>query len=241
MYQLIIYCLATALLIESVAYIASLITKNSSIADVVWGLGFIGIAKALIIKSDSSSWVLYLMAVLVSLWGIRLAYHIGRRNIGKAEDFRYQAWRKKWGRWFSLRSYLQNFLLQGVLMVFISASLIVAANSDVISSSLSWWQVAGILVWIYGFMFEIVADYQLAKFIKNNKKDGAIMQSGLWAYSRHPNYFGEIMQWWGLWLIVITLPYGLLAVISPLTITLLILSSFSINLRARLTTCWAIR
>ncbi len=113
-------------------------------------------------------------------------------------------------------------MFQALLAVIISASIIVAAHADANYNSLHWWQYLGILVWLKGFFFESVSDFQLSSFIKKRHDKLEIMKSGLWKFSRHPNYYGEILQWWGIWLIAIGLPYGFWAIISPLTISLLI-------------------
>jgi steroid 5-alpha reductase family enzyme len=161
--------------------------------------------------------------ILVSIWGVRLASHIGRRKIGKPEDFRYVKWRKDWGAWFPIRSYLQNFLFQGVLALIVSATTIVIANSATNTTNpIHWWQIAGILLWVFGFSFEAIGDWQLARFLKTNKTPGKIMSVGLWKYTRHPNYFGEVTQWWAIWIISLSLSNSLPAIVSPLLITFLI-------------------
>jgi steroid 5-alpha reductase family enzyme len=116
-------------------------------------------------------------------------------------------------------------MLQGFMMLIISAPVIVAttfSDYDTPESMLY----AGMLIWLLGYYFEVVGDHQLARFIRN-KKEGKtkikIMNTGLWRYTRHPNYFGEVTQWWGIWLIVAGLPYGWVALLSPITITTLIL------------------
>jgi steroid 5-alpha reductase family enzyme len=205
----------------SLWFIASLLKKRNDVADVAWGLGFVLMA-----------WVSFFLAgdfgirglgvcLLVSIWGLRLAWHIHSRNKGKAEDYRYLAWRKEWGKWFLLRSYAQVYLLQGTLLLLV-VSPVVLINRHA-GSSLGFLDLLGVLIWMAGFFFEVVGDAQLARFIKNPDNKGKLMQSGLWAYTRHPNYFGEVSLWWGLWLIAISVPNGWMGIIGPLTITILIL------------------
>jgi steroid 5-alpha reductase family enzyme len=162
-----------------------------------------------------------LVNILISIWGIRLAWYITSRNKSKTEDYRYLAWRKEWGKWFYVRSYLQVYLLQGFLLYFIALP-VLAVNKS-IASPLGWLDLIGVAIWIFGFFFEMVGDAQLAQFIKNPVNKGKLMQNGLWAYTRHPNYFGEVMLWWGIWLIALSAPNGWLAICGPLTITFLIL------------------
>jgi steroid 5-alpha reductase family enzyme len=159
--------------------------------------------------------------VLVSIWGLRLTWHIFVRNRGKSEDYRYLAWRKEWGKWFYIRSYFQVYLLQGLfLFLIVSPVLLINKNAG---GSLELLDFLGVIVWLIGFYFEVVGDAQLARFIKNPENKGKLMQDGLWAYTRHPNYFGEVTQWWGIWLIAISTPGGWLGIIGPITITFLIL------------------
>jgi steroid 5-alpha reductase family enzyme len=191
------------------------------VADIAWGLGFIATAAFLAIRT--CNWQDHAMVVmgLTSLWGIRLAVHIFSRNRKKNEDFRYKRWREEWGRWWIVRSLLQVWLLQGVFMWLISQSAVVAFGAS--QQPFLLINMVGILVWGIGFYFEAVGDWQLAQHIKNPKNKGVLMTKGLWRYSRHPNYFGEVTQWWGMWLVVFGLPYSWAAIISPLTISWLIL------------------
>ena len=163
-----------------------------------------------------------LVNILISIWGIRLAWYINSRNKSKTEDYRYLAWRKEWGKWFYVRSYLQVYLLQGFLLYFIALP-VLAVNKS-IASPLGWLDLIGVAIWIFGFFFEMVGYAQLAQFIKNPVNKGKLMQNGLWAYTRHPNYFGEVMLWWGILLIALSAPNGWLAICGPLTITFLILN-----------------
>lgn len=207
----IIWCYAT------VWFVVSIIIKRNDIADVAWGGGFFLLSIWLFISSETSI-VSTLLYVLVSIWAIRLSVHIYLRNRGKGEDFRYLQWRREWKKSFYLRSYLQVYLLQSVFLLIISLPLFWAAAFPISFSIMTW---VGFVVWTTGFFFQSVADYQLAQF-KKRKKKGEIMQSGLWKYSRHPNYFGEILMWWGVFVLVLPLPYGMLTMVSPVTITLLL-------------------
>ena len=206
----------------SLWFLVSLLRKRNDVADVAWGLGFVLMAwSSFLIAGEGSGIRGLLVCTLVSVWGIRLAWHIHHRNKGKAEDYRYLAWRKEWGKWFYLRSYLQVYLLQGALLFIIVLPVLLINKST--ATLLSVLDVIGVAVWLVGFYFEAVGDAQLARFIKNTANKGKLMQSGLWAYTRHPNYFGEVTQWWGLGIIALAVPGGWLGLIGPLTITYLIL------------------
>jgi steroid 5-alpha reductase family enzyme len=159
--------------------------------------------------------------MLTFVWGIRLSVYLFIRNRGKVEDFRYRAWREAWGKHFYLRSYLQVFLLQGFFMWLISMPLQVATIANQYEGYAAW--LLGIALWIIGFYCQAAGDAQLQAFSKT-KQPGAIMQTGLWKYSRHPNYLGEILMWWGIGIIVFPLPLGWLGLLGPLTITWLLMA-----------------
>jgi len=198
-------------------FILSVIIKRNDVADIAWGLGYCLVCLFLFYTKPVSS-VSLLLYILVWIWGVRLSIHIYLRNRKKAEDFRYKQWRKEWGNTFFWRSYLQVYLLQAFFLLVI---ILPALWASIGEPSWSVWTTLGLLVWIVGFYFQSIGDYQLSVFIKT-KKPGEIMQSGLWKYSRHPNYFGEILMWWGIFIIVLPMAYGFLFVVSPLTITVLL-------------------
>jgi steroid 5-alpha reductase family enzyme len=205
----------------SLWFLISVVKKRNDVADIAWGLGFTLLAWSSFFVFESFSFRSLLVNILVSIWGLRLAWHIHRRNRNKQEDYRYLAWRKEWGRFFYIRSYLQVYLLQGTLLYLIIVPVLLI-NSNT-GASFNIIDGFGILVWLLGFFFEAVGDAQLARFLQDQTNKGKIMQSGLWHYSRHPNYFGEVTQWWGIFLLALSLPHGWLGIIGPLTITILIL------------------
>ncbi len=205
----------------TVLFILSLILKRNDIADVAWGTG-IFIVSLVSYLSGAQGELSLILTVLAGLWGMRLTLRIYFRNKKKTEDFRYKKWREDWGKWFYLRSFLQVYLLQGLLMVAVGYSFVhVSVFGD--SSALSFISIGGVLVWLVGYFFETVGDWQLDKFIANKPASGEILSSGLWKYTRHPNYFGEVTMWWGVWIMIASLPLSYIALISPLMITFLIL------------------
>lgn len=205
----------------SLWFVVSLIKKRNDVADVAWGLGFVFLAWTSYFLSGDSGIRGLLTGLLVSMWGLRLAWHIHTRNKGTAEDYRYLAWRKEWGKWFYVRSYAQVYVLQGILLFLIALPILLINRSA--GTELSVLDALGVVIWLIGFVFEVVGDAQLVRFVKHPENRGRLMQSGLWAYTRHPNYFGEVTQWWGLWLVALAVPGGWFAIIGPMTITFLIL------------------
>lgn len=200
-------------------FFIAVVTKRNDVADIAWGLGFVVMSWLAYDPSEHSARAL-LVNALVTVWGLRLAVHIARRNLRKPEDHRYAVWRQEW-KYFYLRSFAQVFLLQGFFLFIILSSVLVIHASGPISLGLL--DIFGVLVWCIGFFFESVSDRQLKNFLKNPDNKGKIMDQGLWAYSRHPNYFGEVTQWWGIFLCALSVPYGYLTIVSPALITLLIL------------------
>lgn len=198
-------------------FAVSLILKDASIVDIAWGIGFIVVSwTSLLIKGYSVT--LLILCITVSIWGLRLSWHILRRKLKDPhEDFRYAAWRKDWGKSFLWRSFLQVFMLQGVIMLLISLPIIAAANTQVLGWNITL--IIGLGVWLTGFSCESVADYQLAIFKKNTAHKGKIMMSGLWKYSRHPNYFGESVLWWGIWIMTLSASGSWWTVASPALLT----------------------
>ena len=205
----------------TVWFVISLIQKRNDVADVAWGLGFVLLAWASLWLHGEVGVRQVVVTALVTIWGVRLAWHIHARHQGKPEDYRYRVWRETWGAWFYLRSYGQVYLLQGALL-FLVVQPVLFLNTSA-AASLGVLDLLGIFVWLVGFSFEVVGDAQLARFIRDPRNKGKLMKSGLWAYSRHPNYFGEVTTWWGLWLVALSVPYGWVSVVGPLTITFLIL------------------
>jgi steroid 5-alpha reductase family enzyme len=205
----------------SLWFLISLFKRRNDVADVAWGLGFVLLAWTSFFLSGSSGTRGILVGSLVSVWGLRLAWHIHARNQGKAEDYRYAAWRREWGTWFYLRSYAQVYLLQGTLLFLVSMPVMIINKSE--GKALNVLNGIGVCVWLFGFLFESVGDAELARFAKDPLNKGKLLQSGLWRYTRHPNYFGEVAQWWGIWLLAPGVPDSSFAIIGPLSITVLIL------------------
>jgi steroid 5-alpha reductase family enzyme len=202
-------------------FILATLIKNNSIVDIGWGLGFVIVTLYSYIRGDSFEIPSTLVSILITIWGLRLFYHIIKRNWGKPEDFRYAKWRKDWGKLVIPRAFLQVFMLQGILMVGIVFPVLLLNTTP--SNPLNFGSIIGLTIWIVGFIFESVGDYQLKKFKKGGKNKGKVITHGLWRYTRHPNYFGEATMWWGIFLIVVSAGITPITIISPLLITFMLL------------------
>lgn len=212
----------------TLGFAVSILRKRNDIADTLWGLGFILVAVLTLFLAGNFYERQLLVTTLVTLWGLRLTLHIYLRNRDKPEDHRYEEMKKKWKGNFYLRSYTFVFLTQGFLLLLISIPVIfINASSGAGFTLLDW---MGVAVWIVGFYFETIGDYQLAQFINNPKNKGHVMQFGLWRYTRHPNYFGEVTQWWGIFVISLSVAGGVFTILGPLVITILILKISGIPL-----------
>jgi steroid 5-alpha reductase family enzyme len=169
--------------------------------------------------SGSTDFKKIFVSSLVLVWGLRLSVHIFFRNRGRGEDFRYANWRRTWNN-FVLRSFLQVFMLQGFFMLVIAWPVLHINYGASVESGMI--DLAGSLIFLIGFLFEAVGDSQLVAFRKDTSNAGQIITTGLWKYTRHPNYFGEALLWWGIWLMAVPVVDGIYTVLSPITITLLL-------------------
>jgi steroid 5-alpha reductase family enzyme len=224
--------LAAAVAYITVIWLVSLALRNASIVDVFWGLGFALLAVVYFVTADGFVGRKILVVTLVTVWGLRLALYVLWRNWGKGEDYRYRAWREKAGEKFWWVSLFQVFLLQGALLWLISAPLL-AAQFYGSPDELTVVDLLGALLWAVGFFFEAVGDWQLAAFKADPANKGKVMQSGLWRYTRHPNYFGDATVWWGYFIIAAGTVHGLWTVFSPVLMTLLLLRVSGVALLER--------
>jgi steroid 5-alpha reductase family enzyme len=208
----------TALIYMTAVFILAQLLGNNSIVDIAWGLGFIVVTAVLFAARPGLFPAKVLVAALVLVWGLRLAAHILRRNLGKPEDFRYAAMRRKWGRAVRVKAFFFVFMFQGLLMLVVSLPITVVLGAP--ARPLALLDVAGAAVFAAGFLYEVVGDLQLAAHVRNPANKGTLMTRGLWATTRHPNYFGEALLWWGVGLIALSSAGGWIAPLGPLTITL---------------------
>jgi steroid 5-alpha reductase family enzyme len=200
----------------------SLLIKNSSIVDIFWGFGFVASTWLYFFLSPEGVFIRkIILLALVTIWGMRLTLHILLRNWKKPEDFRYQKWRKESGNSWWIRSLFKVFLLQGLLMWIISAPLL-AAQYFRTNTSLIWLDYLAILIWLIGFYFETMGDAQLSQFRANPENKGKLLNTGVWHYTRHPNYFGDSAQWWAFYFLALAAG-GWWAFFSPILMTLFLI------------------
>lgn len=179
--------------------------------DNAWGGGYFCIAWTVVILRPT--WLIVLIAVLVTIWAARLTSHIARRNAKRPEDPRYIEMSRKWRGNFWLRAYFSIFLVQGILIWIIGLPITLAGNP--IHHVTLPIAVVGTLIWLIGYIIEAVADRQLRHYLVTKPDKSAVLDSGLWRYSRHPNYFGEIIQWYGIAAIACAVDYGWIGILGP--------------------------
>jgi len=214
-----------------ILFVIGISKSDNGIMDIAWGLGFCFIALYSFAHYAKPTLRQLMITLCTFLWGIRLALHLHQRNKNKPEDFRYAQWRKEWGRWFIIRSFFQVYALQGFLMILIACPIFLINYQS--NTSFNVLDVVGLILFTIGFYVEASADKQLANFKKNLNNKGKILQSGLWKYSRHPNYFGEVVLWWGIFFMALAGGWFFPAIISPVLIAFLILKVSGIPMLER--------
>lgn len=218
----IAYSFVSAMVFLTVVFIIAHLKRRYDLIDSAWGPTFIVIALSLVVRDGNTSMIQLLLLAMVSAWGLRLAYHVFRRFLASSsEDPRYIELRKKWpARFIGLQTYLRIYLVQGLLATIISLPVIIMIGGTIIPAV--GFASLGIAIWLIGFIIEIMADMQLKIFLSVPENRGKLMTDGLWAYSRHPNYFGEVVLWWGIGLMTYGTMFASLGLLGPLVITLLI-------------------
>lgn len=212
-----------------VLWLLSLALKNSSIVDIFWGTGFVIVAWiGFLLTPGGFETRKWLLNVLVTVWGFRLSLYILTRNWGKPEDFRYQVWRTEAGAAWWWRSFYKVFLLQGVILWIVSAPLLAAQVSPQ-PDHLTWLDYLAVPVWLVGFFFEAVGDWQLVRFKANPANKGMVLRTGVWRYTRHPNYFGDAMQWWAYYLVALVAG-GWWTIFSPIIMSTLLMRVSGVSL-----------
>lgn len=201
-------------------FLFATLARRNDLADVAWGLGFVVVSAVAIAARPGMTARQTVVLLLVVLWALRLALHVWSRNRGQPEDFRYRKWREDWGDQYLWKAYLNVFMLQGLFMVVNSLPISVVNHAD--PGGLGFVNILGVIVWAAGLAFEAIGDHQLTVFRRNPANRGQLITTGLWRYTRHPNYFGEALLWWGIWLATVGASLWPWGVIGPAFITFML-------------------
>jgi steroid 5-alpha reductase family enzyme len=214
--------LLAAIIFMSGVFIIGRHLRRFDIVDVAWGLVFIVVTIVPLLMNDEVHLLQWVVFGLVVIWGLRLSSHIYRRfRATTSEDKRYVAMRKKWQSGNeNIAIYFRIYIIQAVLATIVCLPVLLVSTADI--DALSPIMILGLIIWLIGFSIEAVADRQLRQFIAEPSNKGQLMTRGLWRYSRHPNYFGELMLWWGLGVIALGVPYGWIGLVGPIVISYLI-------------------
>jgi steroid 5-alpha reductase family enzyme len=211
--------LAALALFATAGWLLSLPLRDVSIVDIMWSLMFLLAASVYTAAQAAPGPRAWLVLVLVGAWSIRLAAYIFRRNHGHGEDFRYQQIRARNEPGFAFKSLYLVFGLQAALAWVISLPLLAATGS---TAPLGWLDAAGVALWLVGMIFEAGGDWQLARFKRDPANRGKVLDTGLWRYTRHPNYFGDFCVWWGFFFIALSAG-GWWSIVGPLAMSFLLL------------------
>lgn len=214
-----------------VMFLIAQLKKDNSIVDIGWGLGFIIVTVVILSVYGEGIFRQRLVSYLVIIWGLRLSLYILIRNWGMPEDFRYANWRKQWGKWVVVRSFFQVFMLQGVIMFINTLPIVVVDSGAAVLKQYPVLSSIGVVIWAIGFFFEGEADREMFMFKSDphpHKKK--VMDKGLWKFTRHPNYFGEALMWWGIFLLAIPSGMWYVSILAPITITYLLLRVSGVTL-----------
>ena len=218
--------LATTLTVAALGMTAlwgwSVRVRDASIVDRFWGLGFAVIAGVTFVLVDGYEGRGILLLSLTGVWGLRLSWHITRRNRGHGEDYRYAEMRERQGERFVVNSLFTVFLLQAAIMWFVSLPIQLGQYASE-PSRLTPLDLLGAVIWGIGLAFEAIGDRQLARFKADPENEGKVFDEGLWRYTRHPNYFGDATVWWGLYLIAAATGPGRWTILSPILMTFLLM------------------
>ncbi len=221
-----LFAFAAIALVALAGWLASVARRDVSIVDSLWSLFFLSGAWIYAAAAAVNAPRAALLLALVTLWALRLAGYLTWRNWGEPEDRRYQAIRARNQPGFAWKSLYLVFGLQGLLAAIIAFPLFAALGGG---APLGLLDAAGVALWLIGFGFETVGDWQLARFKADPANRGKVLDTGLWRYTRHPNYFGEATLWWGYYLIAVATG-GWWTVFAPLLMTFLLLKVSGVTL-----------
>jgi len=225
LWEFIGFSLVINVVVCTVLWLVSVVKRNVTVADPFWGLGFCVLSAALFLVAPGNLGRSVLVLLMTWLWGLRYALHLYWRQWGHSEEttyYPYKQWRREAGNHFWWLSAVRVFLPQALGTTLVGLPIIVAMHRTV-PNHLTFLDLTGVSVWLVGVVVEGVADYQLAVFKHDPANRGKVLSKGLWAYSRHPNYFGDSLVWWGIWLVAFSTPASLPTIVSPAMMTFLLM------------------
>jgi len=227
--KLLLFNMAIVALLMLAVWLVSLVKRDVSIVDIAWGSGFVLIAWGSFWATGSGTTLQILLLTLTTLWGLRLSGYLAWRNHGRPEDYRYREMRQRQGASFAWKSLLTVFGLQGLIMWAVSLPLQTGQIAEN-QKALGFAALIGVVLWLIGFLFESIGDYQLARFKSDPQNRGQVMDRGLWRYTRHPNYFGDFLVWWGLYFVSFGRGLYWWSLIGPLVMSIFLMKISGVTL-----------
>ncbi|MFT4311903.1 MAG: DUF1295 domain-containing protein [Candidatus Woesearchaeota archaeon] len=208
--------IASVFIVMTIAFIVASLKKNNGLVDIFWGIAFAVLSWGAYAVS-SRHFIMLVVSILITLWALRLSIFLAIRNWNAKEDWRYANWRESWSN-FYIRSFFQIYMLQAVIALLLAGPILFIANQQARTST--WLDLIAIAVFLIGLSIEAIADYQKYQFKK--KYSRALCQIGLYKYARHPNYFGEMVQWFAIALFAVSFAGGWVMLYSPILLYLLL-------------------
>lgn len=224
-FGLMLQGLPVLFLVAVATWLISLTIDDVSIVDYIWSLLSLAAAATYAYHTGIESTVSLVMLSMVTLWAIRLTYFLMKRGRNQPEDRRYQVIRQRNSPNFGFKSLYLIFIFQGFIAWIISSIFVPVFSAGASAeTALSWslWHSVGVALWLVGLVYETVADSQLHAFNQKVVPDSQTLNSGLWRYSRHPNYFGEFCIWWA-WCIFAVPTASLWILVAPLVMSFLLM------------------
>ena len=212
--------------IVTILWTYSLYSKKADIIDTYWGPSFFFVCLILLFRENNYFLINIITSIIVFIWSMRLMLHLHIRNHNKKEDIRYVKLKKKYG---NFGMYLISYLIQVLLIAIVSLPLQVLFYSD-LSLNINFISILGIIISVIGIFIESLADIQLTKFKNDLSNDGKVMNKGLWKYSRHPNYFGDSLFWWGIFIISYGVTFNFFVIIAPIAMTYFLLKVSGVSM-----------
>ena len=209
-------------ILAALTWVLSVFLKDVSIVDSAWSLMFLASGIYYYQSTVTPDLKTNIFFALLIIWSLRLAIHLTWRNWGEPEDRRYQDIRKKYSPNFAVKSLFIIFVFQALLASIISLPVVSVMDGENGSANIGYVEYFAIVLWTIGFLYESIADWQLAKFKSNESNENKVMNTGLWRNTRHPNYFGEFLIWWGFYIYAFSSgPWWI--IVSPLLMSWLLL------------------
>lgn len=227
MYTALLENLLVVVLMQGCVWVVSLFKRDVSIVDLFWSLGFIAIGLRSVVVVNGATPLAWLLLGMVGAWGLRLSCYLTWRNWGEPEDYRYAKMREYWGVSFPAVSLFSVFTLQAFLTWIVALPV---QTGILLGGDIGFFAWIGVFIWLVGLVFESVGDWQLARFKSDDSNKGRVLDQGLWRYTRHPNYFGDFLVWWGIYVASLDTGFVWWTILGPIVMSVLLMKVSGVTL-----------